>query len=713
LERLRSKERGEKDLPMMSDKRRELEQWYDFLIRYAQDLEKYHNLLFSLCYLEGTQSIRKCCHRRFSDKDWSRPWICAEEQWVPEVKNEFCKQIEIKASITFPATTCGALASSSGIGYIVEELGKVECVDLNRGRILQPALSVSQIRPLRLTCSKDGRYLAVAYESGRIEVFQIDRGDDGFKSERSLWSAECFLPEYEPPFLIFLKDKLWWQDKAGEAVAYAVNTGTETDRIVLPGNSAKAELAYAVQIQKKTILLWRTYGNSSVMVIVDSRGKRIVPTESADPIAMIPWGDDGVAISFSNRLLCFYSVHPEHEEQYQFGLEAQAECFASEGGRLWWISSKGILFSLNSPKETPQRFGTPDQIFPAVCGLAIFSNGNGFVLTRVGGFSFHIGGKSKKGAVIHTAVPIIGGYVAFSTFGERHVLIDGVGRRTMTLDSEKSLQFDRAAADGGEVGYLFAVDGTGLILVEYASGPELIDPSFENHHSFSLPDGIISAAGKQSGGFWLADIYGRIFSLDKKAVCREEAFTSKGLLGPPRISSRGSIVVWTGTRTALHSSLGTDAVYVQIFFKVSDNRLIRIGEREYTPAEGVFQLDVWDESRGRLIGIWHGRGNRSMLAKIGTPEDFLEGNEKEYLLPEIRGGCEAAALSENFQRLFMLSSCGVIHCFDMDTLTSVATIATSAAFTCLKEGIPLQKGVLAIAGRRRVMHLRCMYGGKK
>lgn len=686
--------------------RSELAEWSAFLVRHTQRLEQCHNVLFGLCWLEGPPSMRRRCEERLAAGKRALPWIRAVSQWAPPEEEETLERIEVLASLGFSTVAACALAPAVGVGFVVSRLGSIGRVDLRRGRSLEPDVTIRRDRPLQLACSEDGRYLAIAFETGGIDVLEVQPEVEGAQRERLVWSALCRVPDYEAPTLEFLDAELWRQTETGDAVACHVATGAERRRVAPPGDLTGPELAAATRVQDASILVWRGHGGSRLVCVPDSGREQSTLAEAADVIAIRRWDADAVAVSFSDRRLCIYAVGPALQLRHQLLLDVPAARLAACGSRLWWISTYGRMYLWTPGVEAAQPVWTAGLTFEGVRGLALAPNENGLVLAPNLGVAFRAGGRATRGVRFQAAAPRPGGYVALAVTRESYVVIDGVGRETLPVIPSQPLSADMSG-DGREVGYLFAVDGDGRILVHDGKA-ELLDLSTRDRLACGLPDGTISATGRRTGGFWLADVQGRIFSLDRAGVCREAAVASRNVIGPPRLAAWGSLVVWTATRVA---TAGLDVVYLQVFFRAVNDRLDRIGEREYAAADGILQTVSWDEARGRLIGIWEGSVHGSTVAKIGNPEALIAGSEDERLLPGIYGSCQAAAMSQDSRRLFVLSADGAIRCFDADTFAPVAALAGSVPFTGLSEGVPAQDEVVVIAGRQRVLRLHCEEGG--
>ena len=690
--------------------RSELAEWSAFFVRHTQRLELCHNLLFGLCRLEGSPSMRRRCEERIAAGNRAFSWIRAESQWSPPEDEETSERIEVLASLQFSTVTASALAPAVGVAFVVTRLGCIGRIDLRRGRRLEPDVTVRHDRPLQLACSEDGRYLAIAFETGCVDVLEVEPEADGAQRDRLVWSALCRLPDYEAPTLEFLDAELWRQAETGDAVACHAATGAESRRVAPPADFAGAELAAVTGVQNASILAWRGEGGSRLVCVTDSGKQQSTLAEAADVTVMSRWGDEAVAVGFSDRRLCIYAVAPALHRLHQLILDAPAACLAACGSRLSWISTDGHLYFWTSVAKTAQLIWTAGLTFVGARALALASNENGLVLTSNVGVSFRAGGRATRGVMFQAVAPRPGGYVALAVTRGSYVVIDGVGRQTLPVTPAQPHSVGRRV-DGRTVGYLFATDGEGRILVGHSGGSELRDLSTRDPRPCDLPNGTISATGRQTGGFWLADVHGRVFSLDRQGVCREVAVASRDVLGPPRLAAWGSLVVWTGTRVAQRATLAPDAVYLQVFFRAVNDRLDRIGEREYFAADGVLHTVSWDEARGRLIGIWQGRMHASAMAKVGTPEAIIAGAEDEKLLPGIRADCEAAAMIRGSRRLFVLSADGAIRCFDSDTFAPIASLAGSVPFTSLTDADSAQGDVVVIAGRQRVLRLCCEEGG--
>ncbi len=688
--------------------RGELEEWSAFLVRHTQQVERCHNVLFGLCRLEGPPSMRRRCDDRLAAGPRAQPWIRAEPQWVPPGDEEAAERIEMLASLEFPMVAACALAPASGVAFVVAGLGCIGRVDLSRGRRLEPDITIRRERPLELACSADGHYLAVAFETGRIDVLEVQPEAEGVQQARLAWSARYRVPEYEPPALEFLDNELWGQAEAGDAVSWQAETGAERQRIAPPAGFPGAELAAVTRTRNASILAWRGSGGSRLARVADSETRLCTLQETSDIIALSSWGDD-VAVSFGDRRLCIYSARTELELRRQLLLDLPAARLAERGSTLWWISTDGRLYLWRSQHADPRPVWTAGLSFVGARGLWLAPDDHGFILTPNVGAAFRAGGSSTPGAMFQAVAPRAGSYVALAATRRGYIVVDGAGRETSPVTPGQS-HSTGARNDGREVNYLFAADGEGRLLVAHDGGSELRDVTTLDRRPCDLPAGTVCAAGRQTGGFWLADLQGRIFSLDREGHCRQAALVAREVLGPPRLAAWGSLVVWTGTRVATRATMAPDVVYFQTFFRAVNDRLEPVGEREYAAAEGLLRTVSWDEGRGRLIAIWQGRIHRQAVAKIGTPEAMIACREEERLLPGITGDCETAAMTVHSRRLFVLSADGAVRCFDSDTFAPVAALAGSVPFTGLAEGAPGEDDVMVIAGRQSVVRLHCEEG---
>jgi|GEM_PF-4977420 len=699
--------------PSLSRLRGELEEWNAFFVRHTQRLERCYNLLFGLGHLEGTPSIRRRCEERLAANAPMPPWIRATPEWLPTFEENPTDRIEVVSSYDFPVAAACALAPEPGIAFVFERLGRVGRVDLRLGRKLEPPLTVRRERPLQAACSEDGRFVAIAYESGGIDVLQTEPRAEGVQGERPSWTASCRLPEFEAPVLQFLDDDLWRQDEVGDAVACDIASGVEKRRIPPPEASTRPELVALARVGEATVLAWRGGAGSSIISVIDALGRHPeARTEAAEAKAMVAWGASGVAVAFSDRRLRTYDVGKDPQPRRELALDGRAACLAASGSRLWWITEEGRLCSWAPEAGQEERLEAPGLTLAGARALIPPSKADGLILTVALAASFRLGKRAGRGAVIQAAALRPDGYVALATAGGGYVVIDGAKRAASTLPAGTRRSPVGARADGREVGYVFAVDGEGQVLIGHDDVGHLVDLSTGACVPCELPEGIVSAAGSASGGFWLADISGRVFSLDQRRACRQEAAALSDLPAPPRLSAWPSLVVWTGHHMAAKAVLAPDVVHLQVFFRVRAGRLERVGSREYVKADGVLRTVSRDEARGRMIVIWQGRAGGAAAAKIGTVEDLVAGREREIPVPHLSTDCESAAMADGSRRLFVLTADGAVSCLDADTLAPLATIAGSIPFTGLAEGIPAGRDAVTVAGRERVLRLRFEEGGR-
>ncbi len=687
--------------------RRELQEWREFLTKHGQRLESCYNLLFALCHLEGPPPLRRRCDHRLASGTRVRPWIRAMPQWTPPPVGPPAGRIEAVASMTFPVATACALAPLAAAAYITERLGSLGRVDLRRGRRLDPPLDIRRERPLQLGCSDDGRFVAVAYESGDFDVMETGPFASSGGQARLAWSARFLVPEYEAPSISFSGADVWRQDETGDAVACDAASGEITRRSKRPQGCLDAELAGVAVAGDAAVLAWRRAGNLGVVLVAD-RGatQTAVNTDAKDAGAIVAWGPDAIAIAFSDRRLRIYSLQASLEVRHELALDAPGACLAARGPWLWCATTDGRLYRWKPPDEHAEPLLAPGLSLSRPRSIALNEDGEGVVLTPAIGISFCAGTDSRHGPAVQAAALMRGRSTALATQAMQWTVIDAAARRTWDLAGSRHSGRIGARPDRREVGYLFAADGGGKVLAAHDDVSELLDLATGDSVTCELPSGAVSAAGTPTGPFWIADVDGRIYSLDGHGVCREAAVVSSDIQAPPHVSAWESLVVWSGTRVATNAGSGADPVHLQVFFRPRGHALERLGTREYVAADGILRAVVWDGQRGRLITIWQGRAHGYAVAKVGSLQDVLAAREREHVLPSILAGCESAALSATGHRCFVLDTDGAVHCLDADTFAPVATLAGSLPFTALAEAIPVEDEVVAVMGRELVLVLR-------
>lgn len=690
----------------------ELEEWSGFFLKHGQSIARYDNVLFGLARHEGAPPIRACCDVILASGRRAAPWIRVEVPWSPPSTASH-GALEAIASITFPTASCCALAADLGIVFAVERLGTLRRYDLARGRELQPDLDISSERPLALAGSGDGRLVAVAYDSGTLELIRLDPdAGERFEGQTMVWRGRFRVPEYETPALAFLGKQLWYQKSNGHAAAFDAQLEAETVHHEPPGDDPAAELRTVTRVGTVVILAWWSRGTSRLARTVAGGTARSIDAGNSEVTALCPFGETGVAIGFADRRVALVDVSDGLTFRTEITLaDHSATCLAADRQSVWCLSTNGAFRSWTPDSGLLQSIATPSIKLAHAHSLVRRHDGSGMVVTPSSGSAFRLVTRSDTGHAIQTAVPTPTGYVALAAADQGFRLLDGGSHQVAALPGRPTTLY--GTASGREVGFLFAADGAGRVLFTFENRACVRDPVNGESRACSVPEGACSVVGREHGGFWLADLFGTLYFMTESGDCRAAVRLPQELLAPPRLHCWGDLVVWTASRVATLGT-GQDAVYVQVFLR--DNRaksapsVTREGEREYVAADGVLQAVAFDATRQRLLILW-ARQHSTQVA-IGTPGEFMAGHEQVREVAGIDGDCLAASVAPNEEWLYLLSSRGVLHCLDLETFEPVATFAGSRPLTSLMEGVPPRVELATVETTDRVILVRCERGGR-
>jgi hypothetical protein len=201
---------------------------------------------------------------------------------------------------------------------------------------------------------------------------------------------------------------------------------------------------------------------------------------------------------------------------------------------------------------------------------------------------------------------------------------------------------------------LFARDGANQLLVtERAGRGFVIDPAEARMEAVQgLPRNIGDVAGDPRAGFWLTDMQGAVYFLDKSLSCTMVAPPFGSAVSRARIHAWPGLVIWWGLETG--SQTGDRLVFLQPQGP-GRQRLEPLGTRFFSRKEGQISCLAYDAESKQVLLIWQSSAGFGRFARCGTPEDFSEGREKETLLSGVDLDVTAAEFRGARGGLWLLS----------------------------------------------------------
>jgi hypothetical protein len=695
------------------DVRLEFLAWRDFFFKHGQSIARYHNVLFGLARHEGPPSMRARCDELLAQGRRSAPWVRAETAWSPP-STTTDPEIEVTASAGFPTSSSSALAAGAGIAFAVERIGSVRRYDIAQGRALQPDLDAGSRRPLALAASPDARFLAVAYDSGLLEVIRLDPGGgEAFETQRTVWRGEIRLPEYEPPLLVFVDNQLWFQAEDGTAAGLEPETGAAAARHAPPVDDPAVELRAATRAGPVLILVWRSRGASYLTRIAPGEPVDSLDAGAADVTALGPVGEWAIAVGFADRRVAIVDVSGALTTRNEITLGDHATCLAADRQSVWCLLSHGAFQAWTPKTGDVQSIAAPELKLARARDLVRHGDGTGTILTSQVSARFRLVTRPGAGVMVQAAVPTQTGYLGLATANGGFHLIDGGGRRVVPFPGRAATLY--RTTSGKEVGVLFAADGLGNVLYARQDSASWWDPVSGEHRACAIPPGASALVGRERGGFWLADLAGTLYAVHEPGGYRKVLSIAPDLIAPPRLHSWGELLVWTASRLATQSpGRGQDPVYVQVFLRDDrDARApepIRIGEREYVAADGVLEATAFDPKSRRLVLVWQRGASAGKVVVLGTPAELAARREQLRRVSHFDGYCAAAAVDGT--ALYLLSSTGVLHCVDRESLEPLTTFPGSRPLTGLADGTVPQPALAAVEAPNRVLLLQCERGNR-
>lgn len=657
------------DLPELFE---EVKPYQAFIRKHAQRLGDYPNLLFSLVWLEGFPEAKTRAEQLVDL--WRKPWLRTTPARMPPAKETGSARdmVETLARLQYETCVVSGLAAERQLAFLHKRRGKIGLIDLKTGREFPEQVTIRGLRPLAIFCSQDGQHLAVAYENAEADLMHLNYSQQGALLHYTAAKVFDFLrPRFELPKMEFIGENLWFQNKDGSISCLPLEIGEASIPFMgLESESSKGELSGIVALDNHVVITLRQAADTLMISLSDIHHPSFMKFPNVDVNCICAIGPERVAVAFTDQILHVFAVAGGLQPVHEIRLEELPARMVGNGGLLFWISETGGAYEWMVDKELePRKVDQNGEDLLYARQLAQANDGTLTAVTPNLALRFIISGSEKKAAQKTQAVFTVGGsdnYWAIQRRGKSMWLLDGGAQAEVGLLEET------------DYSYSFALDGTNHLL-----GAGIIGNGFVMNVSDytaepvkNLPSGIMSVAGNRSGGFWLTNDLGEIYFIDPSfstSIARVAQFEASEV-GRSYLHAWHGLVVWSG---AVH---GSDSAQVVRIFRPNETKrgaLREVSRKSHEYSERFFQTAAFDPTSDRLVLIWFDSASETPMVEAGTPQQFLEHQERTTTLDGVDHQLVDAALLSDGSDLALLSEQGNLFLLDGQTFRARAVLAGS------------------------------------
>lgn len=648
--------------------------YQEFIQKHAQRLARYKNLLFTLINHEGFSKAKAQAQALIRDKQWKKPWIQITPAWMPptRVEKKAKESIELLSKFVFEASPASSLIKERELGIYLKSIGSLRLVDMNNGSELPQVILNRRLRPLKISCSDKGNYIVIAYENSEADLLFLDYDKSGnLINSNTIETFEYLLPEYEDPVLEFVGDELFYQNNQREVLTLKIDSGQETSsEVLLESVKHGAELSGVIHLPGINIITLREGNDTSITMRKGPESSSItVPDTDVSSYCML--GKKRFALAFSNRKITVYKTQDNLEQIIETEVEEIPVCMVNTGDLLIWVSEIGTFhtWDLEHPDKRPESIKKgPD--FIKASRMLVNQEGSVDLITFSTATRFKISRKTPedKHDIIHLfTTGDKGKYYAIDRRDDDWWLLDGVSRSEEFI-AEKEILPE------------FALDSTGHLFYEKSGQVFIMDLSTKNSKAVpGAPIDITSVSMHPSCGFWISARSGSLYFVAPEGTCQKVTTLDHVILENPSVSCWNNLLLWTASCQKYIPGSGEESRFVQAFFLPSvrngDANLESIGQRDYDLTEGSLNAFTFDDESNQFY-VFFTLFDKNRVKK-GTLKDFINFQEINMELDGITEVPQAAALSPDGKKCYLLVSSGDLFILDTNRFNIQAIISGS------------------------------------
>ncbi|MDR1879449.1 MAG: DUF4062 domain-containing protein [Tannerellaceae bacterium] len=684
-------------------------QYCTIITRHAQTLSQYGNALFSILYYAAFDHAKRQIDNLLSTGRWNRPWICTDllhREEDTRRQNEGALSLRKLAENTLSDTVAIQTAKNRNLAFYSERNGRIRSVDTTTLITHETIIRTQPMRPVNITASDDGTWLAVGYDDGTVEVIRLlfNENDIPCLSE-PVKRLSYFLPMYDNGVFGF-DDHFFWYQKDEATLVKTDLSGEKADLEIHP--PYQGELS-AILFRRKGVVFSVRQAEGTALISLPTDSPEVLATryfDYTDIAAYVPLNDDRIALSLNDNRLLVLDGHLE--EQAGITLDAPVVAAVALDAQLFLIyrdfhKGQAVLWDLPTGTVSPVSL---DLRMTFIGQLSVKRNRDGslFLITDEVMYTFVL---SDEKAASQQSKIIAVDYRTGGTGGEMdarelvivkeeegYFTISHNGRAT-TLPKPFNAAWRKVLFAGNDVYAFDFGEGYAVSLDDRTVTPVQLKSNLN-----------IACAGKDRYVyFYDAARHLRCLQHDAAIDLSAEHFTTASL------HALDPYILLTGSTDNIKSEIRNETGYdsapflLLIYEMATDGRLHLIGERRFLKSQGHILSMAKREGDKLLYIVFYtpntGKTDQPLVVGYGTAGDFLNRKEKEKALHCHKNEFSLACVN----RSLLVCSNGIIVMYDGDSLEYQAAVAADEPFRFVRQIKGFPTAILAVCGKNDITRI--------
>jgi hypothetical protein len=686
-------------------------QYYNAIFRHEQTLSQYENALFSILYYSGFEHAKQQINDLLFKDKWNKPWICTK--LIYQIKdvhenNENTLFFHKLAEKDLFSTVAVQTVKNKNLAFYSEGNGRIRSVDTLTLVAHETVIWTLPMRPMNITASNDGTWLAVSYDNATVEIIRLlfNEKNIPYLSE-SIRQLSYFLPMYDNGVFGF-NDHFFWYQKDETTLVRIDVSGEENNmeiHLEYPG-----ELSSLIFMQNNVVFSIRQ-PERTVLIALRADNFKISATsslESADITTCILLKDNHIAVSTNNSRLLI--LNERFEEQTCITFNSPVVASAAHKTQLFLVLKSignklhGILwdFAADLRSEIPidNTISLVSQIF-----VKQHADNSLFLISDNILCKFIISSENatpQKAEIIavdyqaeqDTTDITASGLVVVTKEDEYFTITHGNITKKLPepFDSLRcTVLFTRNEVyvlNRGEEGYALSLDNTELAPIDLESKLN------------------IACAGNDS--------YLYFYNIARNLKCWQSGFSidlSTYNLTSVSLYSLNNYIVLSGyaddAKSGIEAERGYEsAPHIVLFYEiVTDGCLHFIGERRFLRTKGRI-LSIANNKENNWFYIAFrtpntGKTKEPPVINYGTIGDFLCQKERGKILHCNKENFSMTCTSNSL----LICSKGIIIRYDIHSLKCQAAISADNSFLFIRQIKGFMADILAVCGKNEITQI--------
>jgi hypothetical protein len=687
-----------------------VQQYYNVIFRYSQTLSEYENALFSILYYSGFEHAKQQIVDLLSKGKWNKPWIGTKLLYqINDVHENSEKALSFHklAENELPNTVAVQTVRNKNIAFYSEGNGRIRSVDTLTLVSHDTVIRTLPVRPMNITASDDGTWLAVGYDDATVEIIRLQFNEKNilYLSE-SIRQLSYFLPMYDNGVFGFNDHFFWYQKDEKTLIKTDIGGEKSNTEIHLehPG-----ELSSILFVQNNAVFSIRQ-SDRTVFIALRVDSLDVLATrylEYADITAYIPLNDNRIAVSTNNNRLLIFNEHLEEQTSVTF--DAPVVAAVTYKTQLFLILKNtgnklhGVLwnFTTDSKSDIPL-----DNTISLVSQISVkqHTDNSLFLISEYVLCKFILSSenavpqKTEIIAVDYRAeqdsedIDVSGLVIVTKKDKYFTIIHDDITKR---LPEEFNSPDYMVLFASSEVytfnfgnGYMLSLDDTELTPVDLNSHLNIACTGKDNYLYFYDAAGNLRCL--QSG-----------FSMDLSAYKLISAslysLDNYILLAGSADNAECGMRKETGYESAPH---------IVLFYEISTNgQLNFLGKRYFLESKGKIVYIANSPENNWLYLAFRtpntGKTKEPPVIRYGTIDDFLSQREKEKVVPCRKEDLSMACVNNSL----LVCSYGIITRYNIYTLEYEATTVAEKPFQYIRQTKGFSSDILAVCGKNEITRM--------